>query len=119
MVATFISTNDGWTTRASLLRRVLVTGGTSPSIRKIDSELQKLDGDFIGGVPLLTYLRYNAGLDAPSIANLLKEKAIEIPSENLSAMDAPENMDALHKIGLAAGERDVKREHFPATFNLK
>ena len=104
---------------AALQETLLQWMSKSPTARRIDSELESLDGDLIGGVPLLTYVRYNAGLDAKSVGELLKEKAREIPVENLSAMDAPENMDALHRIGLAAGKRDVRSDHFPETFNLK
>ena len=104
---------------AALQETLLQWVSRSPTARKIDSEVQDLGGDFIGGAPLLTYVRYNAGLDAASIGALLKEKAREIAVENLSAMDAPENMDALHRIGLAAGKRDVKGGHFPKSFDLE
>lgn len=104
---------------AALQETLLQWMSRSATARRIDSELETLDGDLIGGASLLTYVRYNAGLDARSVGELLKEKAREIPVENLSAMDAPENMDALHLIGLAAGKRDVRSDHFPETFDLK
>jgi predicted acylesterase/phospholipase RssA len=104
---------------ASLQETLLQWVSRSATARKIDSDLETLDGDFIGGKPLMTYLRYNAGLDAASITALLQEKAIEIAVENLSEMDAPENMNALHTIGLAAGQRDVRSDHFPAVFDLR
>ncbi|HEX2123620.1 MAG TPA: patatin-like phospholipase family protein [Thermoanaerobaculia bacterium] len=104
---------------AALQETLLQWLSQSPTARRIDSELGTLDGDLIGGASLLTYVRYNAGLDAASVGDLLKEKAKEIPVENLSAMDAPENMEALHQIGLAAGKRDVRSEHFPDSFDLK
>lgn len=104
---------------ASLQETLLQWISRSDTARKIDSELGKLDGDFIGGTPLVTYARYNAGLDTASITDLLKEKAIEIAVENLSEMDAPENMKALHAIGLAAGKRDVRSVHFPPGFDLR
>lgn len=104
---------------AALQETLLQWMSQSRTARRIDSELETLDEDLIGGASLLTYVRYNAGLDARSIGDLLKEKAREIPVENLSAMDAPENMDALHDIGLAAGRRDVKSDHFPGAFDLK
>jgi len=104
---------------AALQETLLQWMSQSPTARKIDSELGALDGVLIGGVPLLRYVRYNAGLDAASVAELLKEKAKEVPVANLTEMDAPENMDALRDIGLAAGKRDVKSDHFPDAFNLK
>ena len=37
---------------------------------------------------------------------------------SLSEMDAPENMDILHEIGVLAAKRDVKEDNFPLNFNL-
>jgi hypothetical protein len=36
----------------------------------------------------------------------------------LSAMDAPENMETLHRLGALAGGRDVRAADFPAGFDL-
>jgi len=38
--------------------------------------------------------------------------------ESLSEMDAPENMDLLHQIGIALAARDVRESDFPSRFNL-
>ncbi len=103
---------------ASLQEAMLQWMSRSPTARRIDSELGVLDGDLLGGAPLLSYARYNANLDASSIATLLGSDAATIPVENLSAMDAPENMEALHRIGIAVGERDVRSTHFSKTFDL-
>ena len=72
----------------------------------------------IGEKPLLTYLRYDVDLQPASVKDLLKEKADTIALDDLSAMDAPENMQALHSLGTAAGKVDVKGAHFPAVFDL-
>jgi hypothetical protein len=103
---------------ASLQELFLQWLSRSPTARRIDGEVDSLDGDLIAGVPLLSYVRYNAKLDAASIDALLGGEARAIPVENLSAMDAPENMEALHQIGLAAGRRDVHSGHFPRAFDL-
>ncbi len=103
---------------ASFQETLLQWVSDSPTARKIDSELQLLDGDLLGGKPLVSYVRYNTNLDSASITSLLGGKAKEIAVENLSAMDAPENMDALHEIGLAVGRRDVRSDHFPKAFDL-
>lgn len=103
---------------AALQETLLQWISRSDTARQIDRELGTLAGDLLGGAPLMTYVRYNAGLDLASITDLLKDKAIEIAVENLSEMDAPENMTALHAIGIAAGARDVKGDHFPAAFDL-
>jgi len=33
-------------------------------------------------------------------------------------MDAPENMAALHRLGIVAGQRNCRGEDFPAVFDL-
>ncbi|MGH8189780.1 MAG: hypothetical protein ACREUC_24705 [Steroidobacteraceae bacterium] len=37
---------------------------------------------------------------------------------SLSAMDAPANMELLHRLGTLAAQRDVRPDHFPAAFDL-
>jgi predicted acylesterase/phospholipase RssA len=90
----------------------------SPTARRIDSELGTLEGDVLGGNPLLSYVRYDVNLGAASVQELAGKDAVSIPVENLTAMDAPENMQDLHRLGVAAGRRDVKDEHFPRRFDL-
>ena len=64
------------------------------------------------------YVRYDVDLRPAAVQDLLGDEAKTIEIENLSAMDAPENMDALHRLGIVAGQRKVQRDHFPARFNL-
>ena len=68
---------------------------------------------------MLSYLRYNVDLRADSVQKL--EPALKDPKliESLSAMDSPANMKILHRLGVLAGERDVRRDHFPAAFDLR
>jgi uncharacterized protein len=103
---------------AALQETVLQWMSDSPTARKIDSELETLEGDFAGGGPLLSYVRYNVDLQSAAINELLGEEARTIATENLTAMDAPENMPALHRLGVVAGERRVLAEHFPPVFDL-
>lgn len=103
---------------AALQETMLQWMSESPTARAIDSELGDLGGNVIGGVPLLSYLRYNAGLQ-PADVHALVDDSLVANIETLSAMDAPDNMDALHRIGLAAGRRDVMSTHFPAAFDLE
>ena len=103
---------------AALQEVVLQWMSASPTARKIDSEVGMLEGDFIGGKPLLSYVRYDVDLRPAAVQDLLGDEAKTIEIENLSAMDAPENMDALHRLGIVAGQRKVQRDHFPARFNL-
>ena len=103
---------------AALQETMLQWMSQSPTARAIDSELGTLAGDLLGRTALLSYVRYNTSLDANAVGALLGSKATSIAIDNLSAMDAPENMEALHDIGLAVGQRDVKSSHFPRPFNL-
>jgi predicted acylesterase/phospholipase RssA len=103
---------------AALQETLLQWMSQSATARTIDNELGKLDGDLIGEKPLLTYLRYDVDLRPASVKDLLKEKADTIALDDLSAMDAPENMQALHSLGTAAGKVDVKGADFPAVFDL-
>jgi hypothetical protein len=66
----------------------------------------------------MSYVRYDVDLKPASVQELLGDEAIAVSVENLSAMDAPENMDALYRLGVAAGKRDVKSQHFPDRFDL-
>jgi predicted acylesterase/phospholipase RssA len=104
---------------ASLQETMLQWMSQSATARKIDSELGALDGDLIGGTPLMTYLRYDADLRPAALHELLKEEARTLPVENLTAMDAPENMDALARVGTVVGEAKVNGTHFPAAFDLR
>jgi hypothetical protein len=103
---------------AGLQETLLQWMSASPRPRKIDSELGTLEGDLLSGKPLLSYVRYDVNLGPAGVAELLGTDAGSIPIENLTAMDAPENMYDLHRLGIAAGERDVLSDHFPNVFDL-
>jgi uncharacterized protein len=108
-------TNDAATLQETLLQWM----SRSPTARTIDRELGDLRDDTLSGSPLMSYLRYNADLRADSVRALdptLKNARL---IESLSAMDAPENMDVLHRLGALAAERDIEAEHFPTAFDLR
>jgi uncharacterized protein len=103
---------------AAMQETLLQWMSESPTARTIDSELGQLDNDLLGGGPLLSYVRYNVDLRPDAIRDLLGDEASTIAIDNLSAMDAPENMQALHRLGVVAGRRQVQRDHFPTPFDL-
>jgi predicted acylesterase/phospholipase RssA len=103
---------------AALQETFLQWMSESLTARSIDSELGTLKGDVLGMTPLLSYVRYNVDLREASVRKLLGNDADAIAIDNLSKMDAPENMPALHALGIAAGVDSVKPEHFPSEFNL-
>jgi hypothetical protein len=103
---------------AGLQETLLQWMSESPTARVLDRELGTLEGDLVGGVPLLSYARYNVDLQPQAIRELMGDEANTVPIENLTAMDAPENMPVLHRLGILAGQKRVRSEHFPARFDL-
>ena len=68
--------------------------------------------DFIGGNPLIKYLRYNFPITANDLNGLgLAQNFSEKDVENIIEMSNAENRELLYKIGVAAAEK-VKIEHF-------
>lgn len=103
---------------ASLQETLLQWLSSSPTAREIDSELGDLSHDLVAGTPLLSYLRYNVDLRQESLARLDPELTDPKLIESLSAMDAPENMTVLHRLGQLAAERDIRDSDFAVNFNL-
>lgn len=103
---------------AALQEMLLQWIAKSPMAGRIDSELGTLDDDLPGAAPLLSYVRYNVHLQSAAIRDLLGHGSEKLDLEDLTAMDAPENMPTLHRLGIAAGQRKVQSEHFPAVFDL-
>ena len=104
---------------AGLQETLLQWISASPRASRRDSELGTLEGDLLGGRPLVSYLRYDVNLGGAGVLELLGADASSIPIDNLTAMDAPENMRDLHRLGIAAGERDVLEGHFSNVFDLR
>ena len=103
---------------ASMQETLLQWMSSSPTARVIDSELGDLRNDLLGGRPLLSYLRYNTELNSDNINQLIPNSVDSKQIESLSEMDAPENMELLHKIGIAMASRDVNESDFPTRFDL-
>jgi len=103
---------------ASLQETLLQWMSSSPTAREIDRELGDLHQDLIAGAPLLSYLRYNVDLQKKNVQQLDSGLTDRELIESLSAMDAPENMAVLHRLGTLAAARDVKDADFAAVFDL-
>jgi predicted acylesterase/phospholipase RssA len=102
---------------ATLQEIVMQWLSSSPTARSFDREVGDLQNDLVGGVPVLSYLRYNVDLRGEPVKSLdpaLTDEAIE----SLSAMDAPANMEMLHHLGELAASRDIQSDHFPRAFDL-
>ncbi len=102
---------------ASLVETMMQWMSCSPTARTLDRELGDLGGCVLGGVPLLSYLRYNVNLSAQEVTALCPTAAGE-QIASLSAMDIPDNMDVLLQLGAAAAAQRVQPDHFPESFDL-
>ena len=102
----------------ALVQTMLQWMSSGPSAVFIDTEIGNLENDLVAAQPLFSYLRYNVEL---SDQYLRTELGLELDNKtvkSLGEMDIPANMSTLEKIGNVAGEKLIRREDFPATFNL-
>ncbi|QAU49672.1 patatin-like phospholipase family protein [Bradyrhizobium guangzhouense] len=88
----------------------------SPTRLPIDEEVGELETDFLGGAPLLTYLRYNIRLEAKALTELGLPAYAE-RAESLREMSRAENRSDLDTLGSVAALKMVKEEHFVDFFD--
>jgi len=103
---------------AVLQETVLQWMSSSATARPFDREIGDLRHDLVAGVPLISYLRYNVDLGKEGVQRLDPALNDDAMIASFVEMDAPENMDALHRLGCLAAERDVRDKDFPAGFDL-
>ena len=88
----------------------------SPTARQIDREIERAQPP-LAGRALCSYLRYNVLLRsdwcAEQLGLALSAKALKA----LEAMDEPDNIPELDRIGRLAGQRLVQPSHFSARFD--
>jgi hypothetical protein len=89
---------------------------SSPTARPIDRELDRAQPP-LGGTPMLSYLRYNVLLQEEWCAQNLGEALGAKALKALEAMDKPENIPELDRLGRVAGSRLVKAGHFRDVFD--
>lgn len=84
----------------------------SPTAKSIDMEIDKLEGDYIGGKPMLKYLRYNFPITENDLNGLhLGRSFTPADVASLIEMSNAENRHILYDIGVAAAEV-VDSNHF-------
>lgn len=84
----------------------------SPTAEILDGEMGTLQGDLLGGKPLLKYLRYNFPITKPTLNGLgLGRTFDENDVVSIVEMSNAQNRELLYKIGLAAAET-ILPEHF-------
>ncbi len=91
----------------------------TPNRRVIDSEIESLENDRVGGGNWATYLRYDAPIDPEWIAERLGIQVTCDEAAEIFAMDRFENADILSKIGEEAARVELRSEHFPEEFDLE
>lgn len=102
----------------ALNQTLLQAWSQSPTARHIDSEIGDLSEDGLGSEPLLTYQRYTVELDSGWLARHLDYVADDASIARLRAMDNARGTALLADVGRHAAARQVRPEHFPATFDL-
>ncbi|MCM8611916.1 patatin-like phospholipase family protein [Accumulibacter sp.] len=103
----------------ALNEQLLQWMSVSPTARVIDREVGTLATDHPGGgLPLLTYLRYNAHLDGDWLRANVRPDYSDADAQTLREMDQPKNMRQLVEIGQAVA-RKVEEGHFPPAFDLR
>jgi uncharacterized protein len=89
----------------------------SPTARQIDREIGTIAAP-LGGKALCSYLRYNVHLTPEWFAAQFGESVSAKALTALAAMDQPDNIPELDRVGRMAGDRLVKAAHFDAAFDL-
>ncbi len=87
----------------------------SATAREIDREI----GTAQGGPVLCSYLRYNVQLKPDWCEQHLGERIGPKALKALEAMDDPDNIPELDRVGRLAGRRLVQPGHFTPTFDLR
>lgn len=86
---------------------------------EIDGEVGKLEGDHMGGKPLINYLRYNLPITKDSLNSLgLKQTFDDNDVASIIEMSNAQNRYLLYDIGMAAGNIQIKENHFSDQFDL-
>jgi hypothetical protein len=103
---------------ASMQEIILQWISSSRTARVIDRELGDLQHDLVANAPLISYLRFNVDLTVAKVQQLDPTLTDVEQIESLTAMDAPENMSTLHRLGMLGAKRDLRAGDFPVHFDL-
>jgi uncharacterized protein len=101
---------------SQLNETVLQCLSSSPTARRIDSEVGTLADDLWSANPILTYLRYDVALEENTVRELGVNMG-KVPVAETRRLDRAEHRHLLRRIGDAAAARAVDASHFPAAFD--
>jgi hypothetical protein len=90
---------------------------SSPTARPIDREMDRAQPP-LAGRALCSYLRYNVLLQRDWCAEHLGERPSAQALKALEAMDEPDNIPELDRLGRVAGRKLVQPGHFGSGFDL-
>jgi patatin-like phospholipase/acyl hydrolase len=84
----------------------------SPTADYMDMEIEKMDGDYLAGKPLISYLRYNFMITENDLNALgFKRTFTAADVKSITDMSNSENRQLLYQIGWKASDT-IKPEHF-------
>lgn len=89
----------------------------SPTARFIDREIEMAQPS-LGGAAMCSYLRYNVLFRPDWFAEHLGDPVSAKALKKLEAMDDPDNIPELDRIGRLAGKKLISAAHFDAHFDL-
>ncbi|MGM0575211.1 MAG: patatin-like phospholipase family protein [Myxococcota bacterium] len=104
----------------ALTETILQWLSRTPTPRHIDSEIERLDGDLLGGEPLLQYRRYDVELTTDWLGRHLGVGSDDLPRKRLARMarlDDAAMVQAHRELGAIAAREQVRDEHFPRAFD--
>jgi hypothetical protein len=84
----------------------------------IDRAVMKMELDSKSGPQLATYARYNVLLEPGWMKTEVEIEQTAANLAKIAEMDDPANMDELAEIGKIAATKQLKPEHFPASFDI-
>lgn len=90
----------------------------SPTARRIDREIDEAQPP-LGGQAICSYLRYNVLLQSEWCAAHLNETFGKQALKALEAMDEPDNIPELDRVGRVAGRQLVRAAHFGDAFDMQ
>jgi predicted acylesterase/phospholipase RssA len=85
----------------------------SPPARDINRQIKRLDGELLGGSPLLRYIRYNVRYDTEWMTQELQHERDQQTLDKWADMSNPANLGALEELGRLAAKKQVQEDHFP------
>lgn len=89
---------------------------------EIDMEIGKMEEDLLvtdnSSNGLISYLRYNLWLDAPTLKGVMNKDYTKEQVDNLVEMSNANSRFELYDIGCKSAETDVAQDHFPDNFKV-